>query len=76
MARRSAKPRCAQRHASRLGSPVSAHYTACMTNALALWLIALIVAFFALDYLVLQWDTPLFLARKFYDLLQWVAFWR
>lgn len=47
-----------------------------MTNALALWFVALIAAFFALDHFVLQLDAPLFLAQKFLDLLRWVAFWR
>lgn len=47
-----------------------------MTNALAIGLLISIAAFFALDHFVLQLDAPLFLARKFYDLLQWIAFWR
>ena len=47
-----------------------------MTNALAIGLLIVIAAFFALDHYVLHLDAPLFLARKFYDLLQWVAFWR
>ena len=47
-----------------------------MTNALAISLLIFIAAFFALDHYVLHLDAPIFLARKFYDLLQWVAFWR
>jgi len=47
-----------------------------MTNALAIGLLLFIAAFFGLDHFVLQWDAPIFLARRFYDLLQWVAFWR
>ena len=47
-----------------------------MTNALAIGLLIFIAALFALDHYVLHLDAPLFLARKIYDLLQWVAFWR
>ena len=47
-----------------------------MTNALAIGLLIAIAAFFALDHFVLHLGAPLFLARRFYDLLQWVAFWR
>lgn len=47
-----------------------------MTNTSAIGLVLFIAAFFALDHFVLDMDAPLFLARKFYDLLQWVAFWR
>ena len=47
-----------------------------MTNAVAIGLIVAIAGFFALDHFVLHLDAPLFLAREFYDLLQWVAFWR
>jgi|GEM_PF-1985646 hypothetical protein len=35
-----------------------------------------IAAFFALDNFVLRLDAPLFLARKFYDLLGWIPVWR
>ena len=47
-----------------------------MTNALAIGLVIFIAAFFALDHFFLHLGAPLFLARQFYDLLQWVAFWR
>jgi hypothetical protein len=47
-----------------------------MTNALAIGLVIFIAAFFALDHFVLHLDAPLFLARKFYDMLEWLAFWR
>ena len=47
-----------------------------MTNTVAIGLILAIAAFFALDHIVLHLGAPLFLARKFYDLLQWMAFWR
>ncbi|SEM47623.1 hypothetical protein SAMN04488003_101244 [Loktanella fryxellensis] len=47
-----------------------------MSNTVALGLILCIAAFLALDHYVLQLGAPLFLARKFTDLLEWVAFWR
>ncbi|KQI68621.1 glyceraldehyde-3-phosphate dehydrogenase [Loktanella sp. 3ANDIMAR09] len=47
-----------------------------MTNAVAVGILIAIAAFFALDHFVLQWDAPLFVARKFVELLQWLAFWR
>lgn len=47
-----------------------------MTNALAIGLVTFIAAFFALDFFVLDLDAPLFLARKFYDMLEWLAVWR
>lgn len=47
-----------------------------MTNTLAIWLIVLVAGFFALDYYYLHWGAALFLAREFFDLLHWVAFWR
>ncbi|WP_217810089.1 hypothetical protein [Salibaculum griseiflavum] len=47
-----------------------------MTNRLAIWLVLLIAAFFALDHFVLNWDAPLYLGRKFMELIQYIAFWR
>ncbi|MCB5198279.1 hypothetical protein LGQ03_03405 [Loktanella sp. TSTF-M6] len=47
-----------------------------MTNAVAIGILIAIAAFFALDHYVLHWEAPLFLARKFVELLQWLAFWR
>jgi hypothetical protein len=46
-----------------------------MTNQLALILGALLLIAVALD-LVTGFGASLFLARKFVELLQWVAFWR
>ena len=47
-----------------------------MTNTVAIWLVFLIAAFFALDHFVLHWDAGLTLARKFLELIRAVAFWR
>jgi hypothetical protein len=46
-----------------------------VTNRIALILAALIVALVALD-LLLGLGGTLFLARKFFALLDWLAFWR
>jgi len=47
-----------------------------MTNKLALYIGAAIVLFLLLDWLVLGWNVPLFLARRLAELSAWVAFWR
>ena len=47
-----------------------------MTNALALWIVALIIGFFVLDAVFLHLGAPVFLARKGLDLLDYLAFWR
>jgi hypothetical protein len=47
-----------------------------MTNGLAIFLVACIAGFLALDALVWHWDLTLSLARRFTDLLDWLAFWR
>jgi len=47
-----------------------------MTNALALWLFALVVGLFALDWYLADWGASLFLARKGLGLIEWLAFWR
>lgn len=46
-----------------------------MTNSLAVILAALIVGALALD-LAMGWGLSLFLARRFADLVEWMAFWR
>ena len=57
-------------HAAPLG------YDCAMTNALALWIVALIIGFFVLDAVFLHLGAPVFLARKGLDLLDYLAFWR
>lgn len=47
-----------------------------MTNALAIWIVALLAGFFLLDHFVLHLGAPLFLARKGVDLIEYLAFWR
>lgn len=47
-----------------------------VTNTIALALAILILGLFALDYLVLDWNLPLFIARKVVVLTEWLAFWR
>lgn len=47
-----------------------------MTNKLALWLGALIAAFFLLDVFVLGWDTHIVIMRKLIALIDYIAFWR
>jgi hypothetical protein len=47
-----------------------------MTNKIALGLAVLILGGFAVDYLFFGGGSPVFLGRKFADLIEWVAFWR
>lgn len=47
-----------------------------MTNSLALSLGLAIIALVGLDLVLFGGDNLLFLARKFWALLHWVAFWR
>ncbi|TCS63286.1 hypothetical protein EDD52_107119 [Primorskyibacter sedentarius] len=47
-----------------------------MTNSLSIVLGLLLVGGIALDMFLTNGDSLLFLARKFVDLIDWVAFWR
>ncbi len=47
-----------------------------MTNSIAIGLFLLIVGFFTLDHYVLELDAPLFLGRKAFELIEYLAFWR
>lgn len=47
-----------------------------MTNTIALILGLLILCGIAVDVLMFGNEHLLFLSRKFFDLLDWVAFWR
>ncbi|WP_199709336.1 hypothetical protein [Rhodophyticola porphyridii] len=47
-----------------------------MTNTLALWLAAIIIAVFAADFLIFGWDLHLILGELLLRLLDWMAFWR
>ncbi|OWU83875.1 glyceraldehyde-3-phosphate dehydrogenase [Oceanicola sp. 22II-s10i] len=47
-----------------------------MTNQLAIALGLLIALFLGLDAIVFGWSNTLFLAKKFADFVEWLAFWR
>jgi hypothetical protein len=47
-----------------------------MTNKIAIVLAVIIVGLLVLDWQDYGWANSLFLARKFAELLEWVAFWR
>lgn len=47
-----------------------------MTNRIALVLGLLIVALFLADALVLHWNLPVFLGKKFDGLIEFLSFWR
>ncbi|MCR8549678.1 hypothetical protein M4578_17755 [Salipiger sp. P9] len=47
-----------------------------MTNRIAIWIALLIVAALAVDGWMFGMEHLLFLARKFFVLLDWMAFWR
>ena len=47
-----------------------------MTNTLAIILGILIVGGLALDYALYDTEHLIFLAKKFFVLLDWLAFWR
>ncbi len=47
-----------------------------MTNRIALVLGFLIVGAIMVDYFVYGTEHVLFLAKKFTDLIEWLAFWR
>lgn len=47
-----------------------------MTNKIAIALALLIIGLFLADHFVLHLDLPLFLAKQFADLIEWLSFWR
>lgn len=47
-----------------------------MTNKLAIGLAIVIAGVFAVDALAYDGTLPVFLGRKLYELLDWLAFWR
>lgn len=47
-----------------------------MTNQIAFWLGLIIVAALAIDITMYGTEHLIFLGKKFYELLEWVAFWR
>lgn len=47
-----------------------------MTNKLALYLGIIVIAALAVDAVLHGWFYSLFLAKKFVDLIEYLAFWR
>lgn len=47
-----------------------------MTNKIAIWLGLFLVLAVVTDLLLFGGDNLLFLAKKLFELLDWVAFWR
>ncbi|WP_170363544.1 hypothetical protein [Ruegeria arenilitoris] len=47
-----------------------------MTNQIAIWLGVFILGGLMLDFALFGTEHLLFLGKKFYDFLDWVAFWR
>ncbi|MCB1335684.1 MAG: hypothetical protein KDK26_19120 [Roseivivax sp.] len=47
-----------------------------MTNSIAITLGAFLLGGLGLDYFLFGDDHLVFLGKKFFDLLQWAAFWR
>ena len=47
-----------------------------MTNQIAIALGVMILAGLGVDAVYFDWTNSLFVARKFLELLEWLAFWR
>ncbi|MCV6584639.1 MAG: hypothetical protein OIF47_03820 [Marinibacterium sp.] len=47
-----------------------------MTDRIAIWLGGLVLLAIGVDILLYGTEHLLFLARKMYDLVDWLAFWR
>lgn len=47
-----------------------------MTNKIAIWLGLIIIAAVSADLILWQGEHLLFLAKKLFELMDWVAFWR
>lgn len=47
-----------------------------MTNRIALALALLIIGLLLADHFVFHWGAPLFLAKQFATLIEWLSFWR
>ena len=47
-----------------------------MTNPIAVFLAVLILAGLGADLILNDGEATMVLARKFFDLIEWVAFWR
>lgn len=47
-----------------------------MTNKIAFWLALIIIAVFLLDAFAFSGEMPVFLGKKIFEFLDWLAFWR
>jgi len=47
-----------------------------MTNTLALWLGAIIIAVFIADAVWFEWGLPVFVMKQLSFLIEWLAVWR
>jgi hypothetical protein len=47
-----------------------------LTNVIAFWLVAILIAASIADAMLNDAAVLMFAARKFLDLVEWVAFWR
>lgn len=47
-----------------------------MTNQIAIGLGLLVIAVFAIDAFAFDGELPVFLGRKLFEFLLWLAFWR
>jgi hypothetical protein len=47
-----------------------------MTNQIAIGIVLLIIAVFAVDAYAFDGELPVFLGRKMFAFLDWLAFWR
>lgn len=47
-----------------------------MTNKIAIWLGLILIAGIVADLLLTEGETLVFLGKKLFELIDWVAFWR
>ena len=47
-----------------------------MTNTIAIWLGAIIIAIFVADAVWFQWGLPVFVMKQLSVLIEWLAVWR
>ncbi len=51
-------------------------YKPVMTNALFLWILAIVLILLGVDWYVFDWTNSIFLLRKGAEFSEWIAFWR
>lgn len=47
-----------------------------MTNQIAIAIGLAVALFLGIDAVVFDWSNTLFIAKKFADMIEWMAFWR